>query len=410
MITNNRVLSGYERISWLFDQSRCFHFALAAEISGTATVQQWRSALDAVQRRHPLLSVGINGTDLYKPFFQHVPGMQIPLRVVDGNSLERWESELEAEMANPFQSNQVPLVRAVLIQQDQRVQFILAAHHAISDGISFSFLMRDLLNALNGETLEALPMPASLDTFSAIKKNPSPGSGQPTNISFVQKKQQSTPTLTHLRLSQELTNQLVVRARQEGTTVHGALCAALSITEWKGADRPEAKPVTILSPVSVRKTFGVTDDCVAFFITKMVAFKPDQDLSFWELARFAKRELADAKTVEAITADMVAQEQYFSDQDAVGAAQIAEVAFNYDFVLTNIGTVNYDTSFGPFKLESMYGPLILNGIKGGTTLSVVTVNGSLQLTSISRDAVNIPLDVLKEVLEASLQSVPELAD
>lgn len=409
-MTTNRLLSGYERISWLFDQSRCFHFALAADISGTATTQQWRLALDAVQRRHPLLSVGINGTDLYNPFFQHVPGMQIPLRVVDGNSLERWESVLEAEMANPFQSNQVPLVRAVLIQQDHGAKFILAAHHAIADGISFSFLMRDLLSALNGETLEALPMPVSLDTFLAIKKNISPGSEQLTNISSVQKIPQSTPTLTHLRLSQALTSQLVIRAREEGTTVHGALCAALSITEWKGTDRLKAKPVTILSPVSVRKTFGVDDDCVAFFITKIVAFDPDQYESFWELARFGKRELSDAKTVEAITADMVAQDQYFSGQDAVGAAQIAEIAFNYDFVLTNIGTVNYDTDFGPFKLEAMYGPLILNGIKGGTTLSVVTVNGSLQLTSISRDAANIPLDGLKEVLEASLQSIPELVD
>lgn len=405
MVTTNRLLSGYERVSWLFDQTRCFHFVLAAEISGFATVEQWRAALDAVQNRHPLLSVGINGNNLLEPFFQQVPGMQIPLRIVDGNSLERWESELETEMALPFQSNQVPLIRAVLIQEHKRVKFILSAHHAIGDGISLSFLIRDLLYALNGKTLDPLLMPASLDSYLAVESSTNnAASNRPANVCLVLKGQQFKPRVNQLSLSPDLTSQLVARARQEGTTVHGALCAALALTKWKMTPHLKRESVKVSSPVSVRKTFNVADDCVAFFHIKTVAFEPTQDLSFWELARFGKQGLANAKTVEAVADDLTMVRQNFHNQDAVGAAQIAEVVFVYDFIVTNIGALPYETDFGPFKVESVYGPLFLQGMDGGTTLGIVTANGSLRITSVSRDSGDVPLELLKEFLVRSLQA------
>ncbi|MBV9877440.1 MAG: hypothetical protein JO025_22115 [Verrucomicrobia bacterium] len=51
-----RPLGTFEHFFWLLDQNRPVHFALAAQVQGATEIEQWRNALDLVQRRHPLLS------------------------------------------------------------------------------------------------------------------------------------------------------------------------------------------------------------------------------------------------------------------------------------------------------------------------------------------------------------------
>jgi hypothetical protein len=48
-----RALGARERLFWLMDQKHQTHLTVTAEIKGITRVQNWRDALDAVQRRHP---------------------------------------------------------------------------------------------------------------------------------------------------------------------------------------------------------------------------------------------------------------------------------------------------------------------------------------------------------------------
>jgi hypothetical protein len=57
-----RPLGAVEEFFWLFDHSSPKHFCLIAEIDGRTTVSDWRVALDALQQRHPMLSVSIDST------------------------------------------------------------------------------------------------------------------------------------------------------------------------------------------------------------------------------------------------------------------------------------------------------------------------------------------------------------
>jgi hypothetical protein len=45
-----RYLGAFEHLHWLFSQSGPRAFAYAIEVLGTTTVEQWRTALDALQR------------------------------------------------------------------------------------------------------------------------------------------------------------------------------------------------------------------------------------------------------------------------------------------------------------------------------------------------------------------------
>jgi len=145
-----RALGAMERLFWLMDQNHPAHLTVTAEVKGFAKVQSWRDALDAVQKRHPVLSTSIHRNEEGQPTVHQVDAAPIPLRVVDGSVQGRWELEVDREMAVPFTPEQAPLIRSVLIHKPQSSVLIMIAHHAIADGMALVFLIRDLLQVLSG--------------------------------------------------------------------------------------------------------------------------------------------------------------------------------------------------------------------------------------------------------------------
>jgi NRPS condensation-like uncharacterized protein len=161
--TEVRSLGAMERLFWLMDQNHPVHLTVTAEVKGITKVQDWRDALDAVQRRHPVLSTSIKSNEEGQPALYKVDGARIPLRIVDGSVQERWELEVDREMAVPFTPEQAPLIRSVLIHKPQSAVLILIAHHAIADGMALVFLIRDLLQVLSGGQIEALSFNSSAE-------------------------------------------------------------------------------------------------------------------------------------------------------------------------------------------------------------------------------------------------------
>src|SRR5258708_22860517 len=158
-----RVLGARERLFWLMDQKHPAHLTVTAEIKGITKVRDWRDALDAAQRSHPILSTSINRNEEGQPALYQANSAPIPLRVVDGTVQGNWELEVDREMAVPFTPGQAPLIRSVLIRKPQSAVLILVAHHAIADGMSLVFLIRDLLQVLSGGQLEALSLSSTAE-------------------------------------------------------------------------------------------------------------------------------------------------------------------------------------------------------------------------------------------------------
>src|SRR5258707_10532189 len=153
-----RYLGPSEAYFWLSNQNSWKHFVVAAQIKGETTTASWRTALDAVQRRHPLLGVCIDADDSGAPFFRLLPELRIPLRIVPEDALQGWEDEMETELSTPFPVEDALLVRAVLLHKAHRATILLTVHHSIADGLSVALIVRDILEALSGKPLEALPV------------------------------------------------------------------------------------------------------------------------------------------------------------------------------------------------------------------------------------------------------------
>ena len=374
-----RPLGAFEELFCLFDQCFPTNGALAAQITGHTTVQQWRDALDAVQQRHPLLSACIDTTSNRVPHFRRVTGQRIPLRVITSAGAQ-WQREISEEVNAPFTPDQAPLFRAVLLHQETHCTFILSSHHAVCDGSSRIFLLRDMLCALNGNALGALPLAPSREILFGAQQRTSTEPGLP---SFAAQR----PLLPHvagMKLTPEQTTALQRRAREEGVTIHAALSAAITIAGRAIDESWRNNPLRIMSPAEIRDILGLEDQCMVSFGGGEISIVPGASMTFWELARFAKDGLSAVKSKENISRMIDLQSRAVSSNLTIEQAfQLKRNAFNAQVMFTNLGRLPFDSIFGPLKLVNLWAPCALCGIAGEQTLGAVTVNGSLHLTHTS---------------------------
>jgi NRPS condensation-like uncharacterized protein len=389
-----RALGAFEELFCLFDQHFPTNHALAARITGHATVQRWHDALDAVQQRHPLLSACIDTTFNRVPHFRRVIGQRIPLRLVT-SSFARWEREIAEEVNEPFTPDQAPLFRAVLLHQETHCTFILSSHHAVSDGFSLIFLLRDILLALSGHALEALPLAPSREILFGAQQRTSAEPGLP---SFAAQR----PPLPHvkgIKLTTEQTTALQRRAREEGVTIHAAISAALTIAGRAIDESWRNNPLRIMSPAEIRDILDLKDQCMVSFGGDEISIAPGGSMTFWEVARFAKDGLSAVKSKENISRMIDLQSGAVSSNLTVEQAfQLKRNAFNAQVMFSNLGRLPFDSTFGPLKLETLWAPCALRGIAGEQTLGAVSVNGSLHLTHISPAPIPGLLAGVEEVL------------
>ena len=400
-----RTLTAQEEIYWLLNWNSPIHPVSAAHIAGHTIPEQWRSALDQLQGRHPFLSVSIeapsqDGQVDPRPFFKHHTGEPIPLRVLPRASVPRWEEEIAQEIATPFAPSQAPLLRAVLLYEPDHSILILAGSHSIVDGTTLPFLFRDILTAMTGQPLEPLPFPRSAEELLGLRAvAPQHTGGEQENLSTAPENKAGVPTVSSLQLSTSLTQQLVSVSREHGVTVHGALGAAVVLAVRQQAPEFLSRPVRIISPASTRKMLGVEDDCGMYFTSPKATFDPAESLSFLEIARSVRQGIVEALTRDALAAVTTAMQGMIADGlTKAGAADMLHGAFGEDVLLSNLGRTPFDSTFGHLHLDSLWGPSVLAGLPEMQTIGVTTTNDLLCLLLTSYK----PIPRLLETMEAIL--------
>jgi hypothetical protein len=386
-----RQLGSVEHLLWLLDQHRPMHFAVTAHVSGRTDVAAWRNALDHLQRRHSLMSVAIVGQPGSVPYFQQGSMARIPLRVIHDDPTARWEDEVAAEIANPFGAADVPLIRAVLIHADQDAVLILVAHHAIADGMSLAYAIRDTLSVLGGDTLAPLPStPSEDDLLLTVGCSTAPPTtietrqGQLSGLPIRWRAQDDArPSVYSLALPRALTARLRDRARAELTTVHCALATALVIGARKLAPNWRDIPVRVWSPVNVRRVLGAGEHCGDFLSSASSVFTSEGN-DFWRLARKTKADVDPARTREGLESIHSSIQAFLRDvPDVEAAADFAAVAFASEADLTNLGSLPFGDTYGHLKLNTLWGPCVLPDFENMQSIGVATINGSICLVQTS---------------------------
>ncbi|KAF1028094.1 MAG: hypothetical protein GAK37_02287 [Pseudomonas sp.] len=395
-----RPLGPLEAFLWSCNQQDSKVFAVAAQIAGRTAVEDWHVALQAVQRRHPLLRAGIEVNAQGRPVFVERAGVQPVLEVLDA-AAHAWQDVFARELHTRTGDDDGLLWRATLLYSPEQVTVILAAHHSIGDGLSLAYVIRDWMQAMGPQKLEAYALPGAQESTLGL---PPEGFdmpvGAPLERAMPLVRGDKPPRVHSQRLTFSATRALVTRARTEDATVHGALVVALTLA---GAEREaswNAQSVRVKSPINIRELIGLKDECMlsVFSADTCLELNPHDD--FWQAARRISAEVGARRNVEAFTGFSTPIKLFFDSLPPVGAAtELLMGRGPMKLLVSNLGVLPFEPGQGGLHLVSMWGPSTFMGIQGEQNVGVITVNGELHMTHSSYSPIHGLLEGARKHLE-----------
>ncbi len=345
-----------------------------AQIEGTLTPDILQQALNLVQKRHPMLQVHIvdlpDGT-----YFQSVGTLKIPLRFIDKQHEYQWLNIAESELHQKFSALCEPLCRVTFLRSSTSngiSEIIATFHHAITDGMSCMCFIHDLLSycqqIADGEhisevaTMELLPPLENLLASSLTHQNKVEETPEKTHKEIpipkliiegeVPPSQRRTRLVTRI-LSPEMTLKLKERYKQEKTTIHGALCAAMLLGTAKIAFTDTPHSLSCGSSVNVRKFCEpeVNDEYIGDFALVVTEHHTlDQTTNFWDLARECK-----SKISYSISRGFPIQDKLRNlDKDLIIKISEEQNGRNEALHISNLGQTKFLNEYGIFKMKSLY--------------------------------------------------------
>nr|CAD6437610.1 non-ribosomal peptide synthetase [Rhizobium sp. Q54] len=386
-----RPLGAQERLLYLYSKRHHRHFCIVAKLEGEINVQALVEALGKVQVRHIRLNWSVQDKE-DGPQFLYSP-RDIPVKAHTLASGSTWHSIVEAELATPFDPSQAPLVRVTALREPQNqreLTLVLTFHHALADGLSAVAFLDDLVAALNSSELATAPTRSPIEQLLQIvppEKLPDPKSasaGAPPTLEHVGREplwrafESDTPRVGSSGFDADFTAALVVRCREERTTVQGAIGAAIIAANAGTHDRDH---YSVASPISVRQFAGIDRSEIGVFLTVgLVRLPTVKGVLFWDRARAFSRELQPLRSKEAVALSAHNLERTLPPLSSVDQACGLIGSLRYDAVVSNLGVLQ-TRSCGPLvKLQAIWGPMVLGRIRNERMLGVSTYDGTLRLT------------------------------
>ncbi|WP_237386280.1 phthiocerol/phthiodiolone dimycocerosyl transferase family protein [Xenorhabdus sp. Sc-CR9] len=391
----HRPLSSVERWYWLCDQFSTLNVISRVRVYGELHYEVLRYALDELQVRHPLLRVTVEHDKGLNP--RWVPTMQpIPLRVVGRERNDQWISEInDVELLERIDPDTGPLIRAVFISGPDEVHdLIVTVAHTIADGTTVLSLAEQWLE-LAGDPKTIRIMSRVLTSAEELRppqfigregheklteQNYSdqklidqykPGRVEASvKVPFEMRQSQ----LLHRELNNDELEIVIQTSRRYGTTVHGALTAALVVAAGQDANF-RTTYFAVGSPIDFRGELvpPVYSDEVGSYVATVLSIV-DLSLPFWDIARMITTDLAERKQhghhFNLLT--MIVENAPHSIADARPFMEFMEENGPINLVSSNLGRVPFPDRIGNWRLSDAQ---FLSGISVNGYF-VATINSS----------------------------------
>jgi NRPS condensation-like uncharacterized protein len=401
-----RPIGALERQFFRYAESNPVHFLLVAEFDVVLDAQRLRSALDAVQRRHPLLSVHVEDHPSSRLGFYRAQAVaRIPLTVREGGS--DWRPLAATELTRPFDRSTAPLIRATLLRTPTSSAIVLTFDHTISDGVSSFLVLNDLVAALNDCPLEIRPVPPALEdliarslgsTVGEALREPDERMAEPVS----HRPFDGLPPFLHaVAMTEADTTRLVARCRAEHTTVHSSILVAASRAR---SQQVGDAFVRALSPINVRELISADDDCAAYFTGTCTGLAPADGNSFWEQARAMSADLAGARSAAGVVSIAQAVGQAMTvDATTATAEHVFGKLFAWDVLTTNLGRKEL-TDTGTVAPSAIWAPIVHMQAAGEYAIGIITYRGQLRMTCVGYTPVADYLHEVRDTLTAVLDA------
>jgi len=158
--------------------------------------------------------------------------------------------------------------------------------------------------------------------------------------------------------------------------------------------------VKVMSPINIRSFLHAPEQCGNYIVSGTLAFAPSVASDFWQLALIAKQGLAPFQSPASVIATCDGLGQIMQKNMSVASgAGIANTAFAREVMISNLGLVPFETTFGALRLKSVFGPAVIQGLDGEQMIGVATTNGSLSLLHVSYEPIGNLLQQVECILK-----------
>lgn len=361
----NRPLGRTEHIYWLLDQLYCLNFAVFAELEGSLNEDELQLALETVQQENPGLRTNIVVNRKGQPCFKAISAGERPL-TLEVRALRNWRQAVEVQLMTPFNQVETPLARFLWFRgQGKKSVIAMIFHHSIADGKSGSRVMFDILRRATGEQIKFRSKPAhpsaqQLDLrqdrwFIARKyrelkfwldrgKDALKFAVQLPEYDMEVRPEREIKILP-VSLSQETTTALRTVCREQDTTIHGVLGAALLFAVNKEFDKVRSRYLGLNSLADLRSVLKgelSEEDLGLYIATLTTVHSLTKSPDFWGLAKEIPSQLqeimgsGDANLINSIHTEM---SLFKSDRNGAEKVQKIVALAPPSSMLTNIGRV-----------------------------------------------------------------------
>ena len=400
-----RPLGCCERFFYLYSLAFPVHFCLIAEIQGALDSARLAAALEQVRKRHSALRVGIVHDAETGPAFCRTEN-PIELRVLAVDTTAYWRGVVESELSLPFSTFPGPLMRATVLSASDGALIVLTFHHAIVDGLSGTRILHDIMRALADDRLEVLPPPPLIEEMIAGATSDPIVVEKRTHRDISRARSRATPGLedfaANLAIAEwdrEETARLLRFCKTNGTTVHGAICAAAA----RHLPVADDNTIRIHCPIDLSRLMRTETTGCGVFIGAGSAEAPVGGRDLWENARrivdnlrLARSPAAAAAMLQWIAAVMPPT----ATEDSV--AEFFASMPQSSAVISNLGVLPLAVEYGSLRLKAVWGPAMLtNPPSDRQTIGVSTFAGQLRMVHQSYEPIPGLLESIRETLLTS---------
>ncbi len=437
--TFKRKMSGAERVLLMLP----LNVVMVARIQGTVDVQKLDAALDRLRQRHALLAVRVVRDEHDTAWYVTGDVPAFPIHTEARTTDDQWQQRAIAEMQTPFPIETGPLLRFALLHTPEQSDLIICAHHAICDGISLTYLIRDILQQMAdpAQAVERLPEPPAITSETVPAPPPSPliarafiglynalwnrkqvrfDTRDLERLHRVFWEQHEGVRLLAWTCPEAETTALVARCRAEHVTINTAIWTAFLASQHdvQGDTAPyRARAGLAVSTrdklnVPVGEAFGFY---AASLSTTLSTEPTDPQQDFWDAARVIHEQiqtsLAKTNLFRSLSADGLApsllDSLYFSKYGLLHS-QLSDTLVrqmnwqdtHYGYAITNVGRRNIPTRYGPFQLDAVSGPIIYSDVNE-KTLGVITVGNTMTFLMSCNDA-RVPSRTAEAIRDAAM--------
>jgi len=369
-----RPLGGNEKAFWRLSEASPLNFAAVAHVRPGLDGDRVRAALVALAARHPLLraQIELRGGDPWFVWPTAAPAVPVDERAVDRAG---WQPVVEAELRRVIPWQRAPLARALLLDHGaDGATLALVLHHAIGDGLGAVHAMRDVLwHAATGAPRSAVSHGPSRAAESALPSTArglrggwkrlgllagvvadSRRQGDPLRAPVLRPAAPHERTF-HLEprsFDAATTAALAGRARAAGSSVHGAVGAAMLIGVARAAGLRGERVVAFGSPINLRDRLSppIGEQLGMYLGVSQYRDTVSPATRFWHLARGIRERITeDLDSGRAVDALPLIELFYKS----LGGKDVSNEQFGRRWAdgngttgLTNIGRIDFDAPPG----------------------------------------------------------------